>query len=127
MSRIPPPAGSLWSPQDDNSAVGAVAKLREALGKPDPRKLARTTDPATSHAAAREILPDLAGLRRAAVEAVANHPGLTATELSRAVGISDPRVLNRRLGECEKLGVVVRGPVRVCSVTGRSAATWRTP
>ncbi len=102
-----------------------VTELRQVLRKPAP--LARTTDPGTSHAAAREIVPHLAGLRLAAVEAVGRHPGLTATELSRAEGITDPRVLNRRLGECESMGLVRRGPARVCSVTGRSAATWSKP
>lgn len=71
MSRMPPPSGSLWNPQDDSSSIGAVAKLREALGKPDPHALARNTDPATSHAAAREIVKSVGALQAAAARAIA--------------------------------------------------------
>lgn len=87
-----------------------------------PSHLARATDPATSHEAAASI--DLGALQRAALEAVRASEGRTATELAIANGHGDPRVFNRRLGELEKGGYVIRGKARRCSVTGRSAATW---
>lgn len=93
----------------------------------DPHRLARTSDPQTSHDAAASIVPHLPRLQRQALEAVAMTPGRTATELARLHGVPDPRVFNRRLTELARQGLVVRGPVRRCSVTGRSAATWARP
>lgn len=87
-----------------------------------PSHLDRATDPATSHEAAASI--DLGALQRAALEAVERLPWLTATELAKRAGYGDPRVFNRRLGELEKGGYVLRGTARRCTVTGRTAATW---
>jgi DNA-binding MarR family transcriptional regulator len=88
-------------------------------------KLARTSDPATSKAAARHIVGRLKARQSAALQAVRDWPGQTATELAEACGIFDPRIFNRRLPELEKLGMVERGPARGCRVTGRLAATWK--
>jgi hypothetical protein len=88
------------------------------------RPLARTTDPATSKAAAREIVDRLPELQRFALRAVENYPGRTANELSEALGLRDPRTLNRRLGEVEAAGLVRRAAPRRCAVSGRTAATW---
>lgn len=93
----------------------------------DPHCLARTSDPQTSHDAAASIVPHLPRLQRQALEAVAMTPGRTSTELARLHGVHDPRVYNRRLTELARLGLVVRGAARRCSVTGRSAATWVMP
>lgn len=109
-------SGNLWIP------TGEVAALREALGKPNP--LARTADPTTSHDAARGIVPHLGALQQAAADAVRRWPGRTATELAVNAGHPDPRVFNRRLGECERLGTVRRGEARACRATNRRAATW---
>lgn len=86
--------------------------------------LARTSDPTTSHLAAAAILPELGRIQRLAAAAVCENPGLTSSELSKAMEIQDPRILNRRLGEVEKAGMVVRGLARACRVSGRQAATW---
>lgn len=109
MTRTPPPAGSLWH-------EGSFAELRETL--------ARKTDPETSHAAASGIAPHLGALQQAAADAVRRWPGRTATELAVNAGHADPRVFNRRLGECERFGMVRRGEPRACKATGRQAATW---
>ena len=66
----------------------------------------------------------IGALQAAALALVTKHPGLTATELAHADGQGDPRVLNRRLPELEKAGLVMRGEVRRCERTGRRAATW---
>jgi hypothetical protein len=86
--------------------------------------LARKTDPGTSWAAAREIQPDLSGLRRRAAALVTKYPGRIARELSELAGDGDPRTLNRRLGEVERTGLVRRGVARRCAVTGKLCATW---
>ena len=58
------------------------------------------------------------------LEAVTRWPGKTATELTRKLGIMDPRDVNRRLPELERMAHVKRGPRRACQFTGRKAATW---
>jgi hypothetical protein len=90
----------------------------------DPARLARATDPPASHAAAEAIAPNLPKLHEYVLALVKRFPGYTASELARANEIGDPRVINRRLGEMELRGMVVRGPERACKVSGRKAATW---
>jgi len=69
------------------------------------------------------------GLQQHAVELVHAWPCKTARELATVSPLcaEDPRVLNRRLSEVEKQGLLVRGPTRRCEVTGRKAATWLPP
>jgi len=92
----------------------------------DPRELARTDDPWTSHQAAHwAVKSGLVGSeQQRALGCVVRWPGRTATELAKLVGDADPRRINRRLGELERKGVVHRGNARRCSHTGRAAATW---
>lgn len=87
---------------------------------------ARNTDPYTSHLAAAHVVDKgiAAKQQRQAAAAVANFPNRTCTELHQISGL-DLRMLTRRLGEAAKAGLIVRGDVRKCQVTGRLAATWR--
>ena len=86
---------------------------------------ARSTDPQTSHDAARHIVASgqQALQQEQTRDAVACHPGLTSNELARATGL-DRYMLARRLPELCDSDRVVRGDARRCSVSGRSAATW---
>ena len=71
--------------------------------------------------------PDLVGLSRLqlfTVAAVLVHPDKTSNELAALAG-KDPRVINRRLCEVERRGLVIHGPRRICNVTGRVCLTWR--
>jgi len=86
--------------------------------------LARNTDPDTSHQAAEDIVVHIGRLQQRARQCVEDWPGHTATELSKLAGDADPRTINRRLGELERKGVVLRGEARRCSHTGKNAATW---
>jgi|SRR5581483_3072970 len=88
------------------------------------KPLARTTDPATSKAAARGVRKKLPNLVAWAAGCVARHPGMTSLEITKLEGEADPRKLNRRLGEAERAGLVCRGPVRKCGVSGKRAETW---
>jgi len=83
----------------------------------------------TSKEAARAIAPYLAGLQQHATELIARHPGKTARELAELDPLcaKDPRVINRRLAEVERRGLVSRGSARVCAVSGRQATTWWPP
>ena len=89
------------------------------------RRLARRTDPETSKQAAREIAPDLGTLQLWVLGLVRKFPGRTVNELCIAAGVADPRRINRRLSELDKLGAVVRDTPRKCSESGRSCAVWR--
>lgn len=91
----------------------------------DPPALARRSDPETSQAASRQIRGDLGRIQSTVLQLVKEHPGKTAPELARAAGIHDPRVVNRRLPELEKAGLVERCTPRKCSLSNRKAATWR--
>lgn len=88
------------------------------------RHRARSTDPGTSHRAAEEIRSSLGELIHTAANLVSRYPGSTATELAQHGGYPDPRVINRRLSEAEKVGLIRRGEARICRVTGRRALTW---
>ncbi len=60
-----------------------------------------------------------------AVWCVKQKPDSTARELDRAYAPRADRSVGKRLTECERLGLVRRGAKRRCTVTGRTAATWR--
>jgi hypothetical protein len=89
-----------------------------------PRPLARKADPETSKAAGRAAGKRLTRLHRWAVRCVAETPGLTQRELGAKHCPDDPRRIGRRLAECDRLGLLVRGPARKCSVSGKRAETW---
>ncbi len=93
---------------------------------PQPRSpAARSTDPATSHAAAREVTRNGVrdGQARAVLEALHGNPGSTTAELAKRSGI-DRHAVARRMPELEKLELVRRGEPRKCGATERSALTW---
>ena len=88
------------------------------------RHLHRRADPDTSAEAAEDIVSNLAQLHQWTVACVQAAPGLTQRELGAKFCPTDPRRIGRRLNECEKAGLVRRGPARTCTVSGRQAETW---
>lgn len=90
----------------------------------DAHSLARRSDPETSKAAAREIVPALSGLQARTLDLVRAHGGSTGTELSVHAGDSDPRVINRRLTELVQDGRVAIGVTRPCRITGKRCRTY---
>lgn len=88
---------------------------------------ARVHDPLTSARAAREATDSGRATSQAAwfLEAVRQHPGLTASELARASGGQYDRYqANRRLSDLERRGEVRAGDSRRCETTGRLELTW---
>jgi predicted ArsR family transcriptional regulator len=87
--------------------------------------LARTADPPTSHAAASAIeRSGIAAAHRArCLAAVRQSPGQTAAEIARVVGL-ERHAPSRRLPELRDAGLVVNGPIRICTVKGRRSLTW---
>lgn len=90
----------------------------------EPIRLARTTDPETSKLAAVEAAESAAELQQWAADCVAESPGCTQRELGMRYCSTDPRKIGRRLNECDRRGMVRRGPKRACKVSGRQAETW---
>lgn len=90
-------------------------------------RLARATDPVTSQASGQAIADsgtDRHQARLAAAMVKANS-GLTCQEIAAADDRLDEHQLGRRLKQAESMGLVRRGDVKRCAITGRSATTWR--
>jgi len=99
--------------------------IEKRLGEtPDPKSLVRRGHPGPSGEAAKEMLAKLPETRKRALEAVRKWPNRTVKELADLAGDDDNRRIGRRLGELEKTGLVKRCPARVCTKSGRRAATW---
>lgn len=94
--------------------------------EPRPRtRIARLSDPETSHQAAREITSSGERDRQArlVLAALRNLPGSTSAELAYYQGI-DRYITARRLPELESIGAVKRGKQRRCEISGKNALTW---
>ena len=87
---------------------------------------ARNTDPESSKEAAREMIDSgaMASQRMQVYVALQRHNNSTARELSDASGIT-VHVIGRRLTELDRLGMVSRGPQRLCRIGNRNATEWR--
>lgn len=108
------------------SAHGTLFEGHGEPAKVNPKALSRSTHPATSKIAAAQIAPSVGDLQKWATDCVTANPRLTAMELAQIYCPTDPRKIGRRLNECSALGMIARGEVRKCAVTGRSATTWVT-
>ena len=90
----------------------------------DSYKLARIGHPATSHQAAADIAEHVGELTAWAAACVADHPGSTANELAKVFSQDDTRRIGKRLDGAVKAGLLRRGIVRRCRVSGRACTTW---
>lgn len=88
------------------------------------KKLARASHPSTSAKAAEELVESgkLAVMELVALGAVEDYPGSTARELDE--GKQGDRPIGKRLSGLEEKGLIVKGPERVCRVSGKTAVTW---
>lgn len=89
--------------------------------------IARTTDPATSHEAAREQTGSgRRAAHAAAVLAVVRRvPDLTYREIAaRCPDIREAVEVMRRLSDLREAGEVEQGEARPCRISGRQATTW---
>lgn len=98
---------------------------RTLFDGPEPRELARRSDPGTSHEAAAEHVAsgNNAAQRLAVLQWVRFAPGRTSDELAHLMGVSR-HVTGRRLPDLERQGLVRRGEPRVSKVGGRRGLTW---
>jgi len=89
--------------------------------------LARSTDPETSHMAAKALQVSIGRLQRRVLQLIQEHPDRTARELERIAEafMSPADTVHKRLSELREMGKIVSRHRRQCSVTGRIAQTWR--
>lgn len=86
--------------------------------------IARRTDAASSHEAARHITTTgKRAYQQQVTAAVRAFPGRTSFELAMATDL-DRHMVARRLPECVTAGTVRKGEPKRCSITGRLALTW---
>lgn len=52
---------------------------------------------------------------------------LTDCEIARELGFKDPNKVRPRRHELMEMGLIVEEGTKTCSVTGRTAMSWRTP
>jgi len=86
---------------------------------------ARSTDPSTSHQAARavEASGEAQRQRDACLACVRCFPGLTAAEVSQRLGL-ERHAASRRLPELRTDNLVANGTPRRCTVLNRWTMTW---
>jgi len=90
------------------------------------QRLARNTDPDTSHEAAEHMVQSgKAATQRAQVLAIVRDlPDKTAGEIARQMGPGSAHKPSRRLADLRRLGLVHVSGVRKCTITGRRCSTW---
>ena len=85
------------------------------------KRLARRSDPETSHAAAKRLHGKLSRRFNQAVALIAAHPDHTGRELNHLGGFD----CHKRLADLERDGYIFRSGRRECECTGFEADTWR--
>ena len=104
----------------------------DAVGKPHPRELHRTSDPGTSQQAAHDMTEsgDIGRMMTAALSLLQELPGSTSNELdaewARRTNTQAQGAIRKRLNDLAKLSPspVVRGDKRLCRVSGRPCHQW---
>lgn len=74
--------------------------------------LARTTDPATSHLAAKRATRFISGHCARILDAIAAHPGSCAWEIALAAGFDSNIPVSRRMKALVEAGLVIEGPAK---------------
>lgn len=108
-------------------APGRPARRAQGiLAGPEPRTLARASDPSTSREAADAVVADGTVSRQhlAVFEALKRSGPSTAHELAGDWSGLTRDITTRRLPELERLGRVRRLGSRKCARTGRTATVW---
>lgn len=92
--------------------------------EPEPRTLARRTDPQTSHAAAARVA-EFSGSHRAQVlEALKRYGPLTVDQIATRTKLQSQQV-NKRTIECQRLGLAEPTGEERLSASGRPERVWK--
>lgn len=113
-------------------APGGASQQRSLFEQPQKpaapiHPLARKADPASSQAAAKEVIESGAAanqMRELLTWLRGQTESFTSLEIARLSGMDRYNVA-RRLPSLEKAGCVERGRIRPCSITGRPSIEWR--
>jgi hypothetical protein len=68
---------------------------------------------------------DLCDKQQTVLVAISAYPDSTDRELARNLGFSDPNNVRPRRFELVEMGYVIASGKRVCTVSGKTALTWR--
>ena len=68
---------------------------------------------------------ELGRMQEAALSLIRLHPCRTARELAQLGNHADPNAIRPRVCELREQGLIEPAGVRLCTVSGRGAATWR--
>lgn len=79
----------------------------------------------TSFEAYQEIQPHLGELQATVLLYINANPDHTDKELAAITGKTDPADIRRRRGELVTRGLVECSGRRICTVSGKTAMTWR--
>lgn len=92
----------------------------------DPKTLARSTDPQTSHEAAEKLVSSGALTKQMTLvlDVLRKHGPCTSAELAERSGL-DRYVVARRLPDLQKRQRATKVTARVCSVGGNKATVWK--
>jgi len=106
---------------------GGYRTITQAEAAADPRKLARSDDPETSHRAARKATDSgmVATHEARILDALrgARWP-MTYREIGKAAGMEAVAVM-RRLKRMSERGLIAMAGERACSLAGSKCQTWR--
>lgn len=91
------------------------------------RMLHRSTDPQTSVEAAEKVVPKVASDTARIYSVLVEHGPLTASEIDFEVKTytRESSPAHKRCADLLRQKLIEKGDVRVCSVTGYRATTWR--
>ena len=110
-----------------SSLPGQLDLFSADLSKTPSKKLARRTDPDSSHSAAENAVLEnrVESQKNRLAKALEKHPGLTSRELAEVLRI-DRHLVARRLPDLEKESPPrsKKGDSRSCTIGNRQAVTW---
>lgn len=89
----------------------------------DPRRLARTSDPSTSHEAARRVREFRKGHALLILECLRQHGDLTVDEMAKHTGLSSHQI-NKRTSELHDANLIITTGAERPSASGRPERVW---
>lgn len=98
--------------------------MNQQLSIFEPRTLARSTDPQTSHEAAERVHEFASGHRKIIRDALRQHGPLTVDEIAKYTALQSQQI-NKRLPELQRDHLAEPTDERRLSASGRPARVWR--
>lgn len=90
----------------------------------DPKKLARRSDPATSHAAAERAMRFAGSHRQQVLDALCEHGPMTVDMIAKRTGLKSQQI-NKRTPDLERAGLIELTGRELPSDSGCPEREWR--